>query len=155
MWDMRLLLLALALVLTSGVAQAAPHRPPASAVERRIVAPGLIHVWDGDTFYVGAGAIRLRGIDAPELGQPRSYEAKRRLSALLHAGPVTIVRHAEDRYGRIVADVYVRGRNVADVLRAEGFAKPRSPAPGLRYSSTMRAKTRHTATQRARDRRSP
>ena len=104
-----------------------PRAAPPSRAERRTVVPSAIHVWDGDTFYVGEDTIRLRGIDAPELGQPRAYDARRRLIQLLHAGPVTIVRHAEDVYGRIVADVYAGGRNVADVLRAEGFAKPRPP----------------------------
>ena len=82
---------------------------------------------DGDTFYVGAETIRLRGIDTPELGQPLASAATRRLIALLHAGPVTIVPRAEDVYGRTVADVYVGGRDVAQVLRAEGYAKPRPP----------------------------
>jgi endonuclease YncB( thermonuclease family) len=91
------------------------------------IAARRIHVYDGDTFYVGVDTIRLRGIDTPELGEPRAYEAKRRLIELLHAGPVTVVRRTEDVYGRIVADVYVSGRDVASVLRAEGYAKPRAP----------------------------
>ena len=102
-------------------------RAPTEVGDRQTVAPQLIHVHDGDTFYVGAETIRLRGIDTPELGQPRAYEATRRLIELLHAGPVTIVRRAEDVYGRIVADVSVGGRDVASVLRAEGYAKPRPP----------------------------
>ena len=101
--------------------------PPARTGDRQLVAPNLIHVHDGDTFYVGVEAIRLRGIDTPELGQPRASEAKRRLIELLHAGPVTIMRRAEDVYGRIVADVSVGGRDVASVLRAEGYLKPRPP----------------------------
>jgi endonuclease YncB( thermonuclease family) len=108
--------------------RATPRRSAAILpADRQVVAPNMIHVHDGDTFYVRAEAIRVRGIDTPELGQPRAYEATRRLIQLLHAGPVTIVRRAEDVYGRIVADVYVGGRNVADVLRAEGYAKPRAP----------------------------
>ena len=95
--------------------------------DRQTVAPWLIHVHDGDTFYVGRDAFRLRGIDTPELGQPRAREAMGRLIELLRAGPVTIVRRAEDMYGRIVADVYAGGRDVAAVLRAEGYAKPRPP----------------------------
>ena len=118
--------------LPSGRTRGVPHRsrtaisPPRSG-DLQTVAPQVIHVHDGDTFYVGAETIRLRGIDTPELGQPRAYDATRRLIQLLHAGPVTIVRRAEDVYGRVVADVYVGGRNVADVLRAEGFAKARAP----------------------------
>jgi len=85
----------------------------------------MIRVHDGDTFYVGPEKIRLRGIDTPELGAPRSRMATRRLVGLLREGPVTIVPRAEDVYGRIVADVYVRGHDVSRVLRREGFAKPR------------------------------
>ncbi len=85
----------------------------------------MIRVHDGDTFYVGPEKIRLRGIDTPELGAPRSRMATRRLVGLLREGPVTIVPRAEDVYGRIVADVYVRGHDVSRVLRREGLAKPR------------------------------
>lgn len=106
-----------------------PHARAPSAHARRsrhqTVAPGAIHVHDGDTFYVGTDAFRLRGIDTPELGQPRADAARQRLAALLRSGPVTTVRRAEDVYGRIVVDVYVGGRNVARILRAEGYAKPR------------------------------
>ena len=94
----------------------------------RVVAPRMIHVHDGDTFYVGRQAFRLRGIDTPERGQPRAYEARCRLIELLRSGPVTIVRRADDSYGRVVADVFVDGRNVADILTAEGLAKPGRPA---------------------------
>ena len=112
---------------------AARPRPAHSTVLRRhAVAPGTIHVHDGDTFYSGAETIRLRGIDTPELGQPRATAAKWRLIQLLRGGPVTIVPRAEDVYGRTVADVYVGGRNVADVLRREGFEKPRASPPADR-----------------------
>ncbi len=94
--------------------------------QRQAIDAAAIHVHDGDTFYVGPDAIRLRGIDTPELGQPRAEEARDRLTALLHSGPVTIVRRAEDVYGRIVADVFVSGASVARILKAEGYAKPRA-----------------------------
>ena len=112
----------LVLALVPSVAAARGHHrlPP-----RQTVPPAAIRVHDGDTFYVGPEKIRLRGIDAPELGAPWSWMAARRLAELLREGPVTIVPRAEDVYGRIVADVYVRGHDVARVLRREGFAKPR------------------------------
>lgn len=114
---------------------AAPRGRPAhsTVLRRQAVAPGTVHVHDGDTFYSGAETIRVHGIDTPELGQPRATAAKWRLIQLLHSGPVTIVPRAEDVYGRTVADVYVGGRNIADVLRREGFEKPRpSPPAGRR-----------------------
>lgn len=103
------------------------HRPVITEAtwNRHTVPTRTIRVHDGDTFYSGPETIRLRGIDTPELGQPKALAAKLRLIALLHDGPVTIVPRAEDVYGRIVADVYVHGRNVADILKSEGFEKPR------------------------------
>lgn len=111
----------------------------AAALSRRhTVSPETIHVHDGDTFYTGSETIRLRGIDTPELGQPKAIEATRRLIALLHEGPVTIVPRAEDVYGRTVATVYVRGRDIARVLRAEGFAKPRPRTSRARFAKIER-----------------
>ena len=100
------------------------HRAP---VEWRpyVVTPDAVRVHDGDTFHAGRVTIRLHGIDTPELGEPKGAEATRRLAELLHTGPVTIAPRAEDVYGRLVADVFVRGENVAEVLRREGFEKPR------------------------------
>jgi endonuclease YncB( thermonuclease family) len=82
-----------------------------------------IRVVDGDTFHVGARAYRLRGIDTPEWGQPRAWLAARRLAVLLASGPVLVVPRAEDVYHRMVVDVCVGGRDVAAVLRREGFSK--------------------------------
>jgi len=82
-----------------------------------------IHTIDGDTLRMGSERIRLRGIDTPELSEPGGQEAKQRLEQLLHDGPIRIVPHGQDIYGRTVADVFVSGRNVAEVLRQEGYAK--------------------------------
>ena len=109
-----------------------PDLPP--AVHLRAVAPshgaylvgaGAARVHDGDTFSTLQGKVRLHGVNAPELTEPRGEAARRRLAELLASGPITIVPRLEDIYGRTVADVYVDGRNVADLLRAEGFDKPR------------------------------
>ncbi len=83
-----------------------------------------IHTIDGDTLRIGPERIRLRGIDTPELSEPRGQEARQRLEQLLKEGPIRIVPHGQDVYGRTVADVFVNGRNVAEILKQEGFAKP-------------------------------
>ena len=83
-----------------------------------------IYTIDGDTLRMGQERIRLRGIDTPELTEPRGQEARQRLEQLLKEGPIRIVPHGQDIYGRTVADVFVNGRNVAETLKAEGFAKP-------------------------------
>ncbi|MEK7763517.1 MAG: thermonuclease family protein, partial [Nitrospirota bacterium] len=91
---------------------------------RKIPTGQPIHTIDGDTLRMGSERIRLRGIDTPELNEPRGPEARQRLEQLLKEGPIRIVPHGQDIYGRTVADVFVDGRNVAEVLKQEGFAKP-------------------------------
>jgi len=81
---------------------------------------------DGDTVRVGSERIRLRGIDTPELSEPEGQAAKQRLEELLRSGPVQIKPHGRDVYDRLVADVFLDGQNVAEMLTQEGYAKPRS-----------------------------
>lgn len=78
---------------------------------------------DGDTIRIGGERIRLRGIDTPELNEQAGPAAKQRLEELLRSGPIRIVPHGRDVYHRLVADVFVHERNVADVLRSEGLSK--------------------------------
>ncbi len=75
---------------------------------------------------MGPDRIRLRGIDTPELNEPGGLAARQRLEELLKQGPLRIVPHGQDIYGRTVADIFVDGRNVAEILNAEGYAKPPS-----------------------------
>lgn len=78
---------------------------------------------DGDTIRVGPERIRLRGIDTPELSEPDGQAAKERLEIVLRSGTVSIIPHGRDVYDRLIADVFVNGQNVAEVLAREGFAK--------------------------------
>ena len=77
----------------------------------------------GDTIRVGGECIRLRGIGTPELSESAGLAAKQRLEALLRSGPMEIIPHGRDVYDRLIADVFINGQNVAEILRSEGFAK--------------------------------
>ncbi len=78
---------------------------------------------DGDTFTVApqwqwngqSGAhVRPTGYDAPELHEPGGQAAKAKLSRLILGRNVELrTAHRVDR-GRLVCDVYVDGRNLAD-----------------------------------------
>lgn len=81
---------------------------------------------DGDTLRIGTDRIRLRGIDTPELDEPGGQAAKQRLEELLASGPVHVVPRGRDIHDRLVADAFVNGQNVAEILTQEGYAKPRS-----------------------------
>ena len=78
---------------------------------------------DGDTIRVGGERVRLRGIDTPELSELEGPAAKRRLEELLRSGPIRIAPRGRDVYNRLLADVFVNERNVAEILRIEGFSK--------------------------------
>ena len=82
-----------------------------------------IRVIDGDTIRIGVERIRLRGIDTPEMNESDGQAAKERLEELLRGESVEIVPHGRDVYDRLVADVFVNGQNVAEILESEGLAK--------------------------------
>ena len=103
--------------------QAGP-KPTTAAAAQRSAAPLAI---DGDTFLWKGERIKLAGVDAPEVLNPRcevelglGLAAKRRLAAVLGNGTITIERQGEDVYGQTLARVSVDRRDVADQLVAEG-----------------------------------
>jgi len=87
----------------------------------------VVKVIDGDTFDMKSGSekvrIRMFGIDSPERGQAYNVKAKEFTASLVAGKVVRIIVRDQDRYGRIVADVYTEdGAHVnAEIVRA-GFA---------------------------------
>ncbi len=99
---------------------------PLDEERARVLDGARIRVIDGDTFVYGGQKIRIKGLNAPELLEPGGFEAMKRLDELLHEGQVVMVPDAVDAYGRLVAYVYVDESNVAETMRGEGYAKPKS-----------------------------
>ncbi len=97
-----------------------------SRQEARLLSDLQVRAVDGDTIRVGGERIRLRGIDTPEMSELAGPAAKQRLEELLRSGSIRIIPHARDVYDRLVADVFVNGLNVAEILIQEGYEKPRS-----------------------------
>ncbi|MBU0678118.1 MAG: thermonuclease family protein [Verrucomicrobia bacterium] len=98
--------------------------PPTTPVDGEF---SVVRVHDGDSLtLVGADgleiSVRLRGIDAPELGQPYGYEAKQALQSLLDAGTVGLSDPAKGKYGRYVADMHLGDTWVNQAMVAEGHA---------------------------------
>ncbi|MEM9050280.1 MAG: thermonuclease family protein [Pseudomonadota bacterium] len=93
--------------------------------------PRINCVVDGDTVWLGGEKIRLAGIDAPEVHDPKcgrteldlGYAATARLAELLSAEPIVIYRIGTDRYGRTLADITAGGHDVGTLLVAEGMAR--------------------------------
>lgn len=84
----------------------------------------VCEIIDGDTFNVKNGwkwgdktgeTVRPTGYDTPEKGEPGYEEAKKKLSNLILNEKVDIKDvKTIDKYGRLVADVYFNGKNLAD-----------------------------------------
>ena len=87
----------------------------------------VIGVTDGDTLTILRGGrpatVRLRGIDAPERGQPYATRAQQYLAGLAFGQVVTVESNERDRYGRLVAEVRLPdGRSLSQELVRAGYA---------------------------------
>ncbi|MDI9624558.1 MAG: thermonuclease family protein [Methanothermobacter sp.] len=85
------------------------------------------HVVDGDTIDVeGVGRIRLVGVNTPERGQPGYQEAKDFVEEMCLGKTVHLdiddVKN-RDKYGRILAVVYVDNVNLNAELLRRGYAE--------------------------------
>ena len=67
---------------------------------------------DGDTLVCERQKIRLTNVYAAELNQAGGHAAKQRLRALIASGEVVLRPLGTDRYGRVLAEVYVNGRRI-------------------------------------------
>src|SRR5438552_10149510 len=126
-------------------ANPAPVVPPAA--ERPNLVRGshpadVLRVLDGDTFEARVRVwpgieittkVRLRGIDAPELGGARCPEertkaeaARDALRAMLAEGEVAVMRVGLDKYGgRVFADATTRATlDISAAMLAKGLARP-------------------------------
>ncbi|MEZ5476060.1 MAG: thermonuclease family protein [Thiolinea sp.] len=87
--------------------------------EGTLLAQGqVVGISDGDTLSVlgkdkKTYRIRLQGIDAPEKKQDYGQKCKESLMRLTANLPVEVEAYKQDRYGRIVAKVTARGKDVA------------------------------------------
>jgi endonuclease YncB( thermonuclease family) len=90
-------------------------------------------VMDGDTFYLGADAIRIADIDAPETHPARctreaelGTRATHRLRELLNAQPFDVKSYERntDKYGRKLRIIARDGESIGGMLVTEGLARP-------------------------------
>jgi micrococcal nuclease len=100
----------------------------------------VIKVYDADsitlcsTFYEGQPVhryrIRLNGIDAPEIKGKSAEEkkaaiyARDRLREKIFGKIVTVANCGEEKWGRVLADIYLEGEHINQWLLNEGLAVP-------------------------------
>lgn len=134
---MRRSLFALALVFITGVCFASSD----TADYGNVTVTEVTSIYDGDTFRVTIAhwppivgnriSVRVKGIDAPELKGKCEQEkqlarkAKQATVAMLRAGRKIELRNLQrDKYFRLLADVYVDGQSLAQMLLKSGLARP-------------------------------
>ena len=100
----------------------------------------IVKVRDGDTFVINVKnipdvfgeeiAVRIRGIDTPELNDEReeirkiSIQAKEELERLLYSGEkVVLYDLGRDKYFRLLASVKVGNIDIAEYMIEQGLAK--------------------------------
>ena len=151
----RAVFLVLAVAAAALVALGARHAiagdgpPPAGGVVERVV--------DGDTVIVRADGgvlrVRLLGIDTPETVDPDrpvgcfGPEASAYTKHLLTGRSVTLVydRELHDRYGRLLAYVYRRGRFDNASLIELGYARTLSSPPNTAHAAELASLERRAA----------
>lgn len=106
---------------------AARDRAPAAKAGQTVNAQ-VLRLADGDSLTVAIGeaesGVRLFGVDCPESAQARGAEAHAFTAGLLAPGTAITVRVMdEDRYGRLVGEVFLPdGRSLNVLLVQSGWA---------------------------------
>ncbi|QOR01946.1 thermonuclease family protein [Campylobacter sp. 2014D-0216] len=94
--------------------------------ENAYIQAKITRVIDGDTLEATYKdeklKIRLFGIDAPESDQAYGKMATQFLSAIVLKKEVTLSVKDEDKYGRILAIVYLNDKDINQVMVKNGFA---------------------------------
>jgi Staphylococcal nuclease homologue len=67
---------------------------------------------DGDTLVCNHQKVRLTNVYAAEMNQTGGSAAKKKLQALVQNREVALRTHGKDRYGRVLAEVFVDGRRI-------------------------------------------
>lgn len=107
----------------------------------------VLSIIDGDTIVVSRNGkrekVRLLLIDAPEdtsIKEPFGRAATKRLRQLLTEQTVELEYDLQpyDRYGRLLAYVYLRGQSIQEQLLTEGLAEIKVYPPNQKYEQLYR-----------------
>lgn len=98
----------------------------------------ISYVIDGDTLKTKDGkSIRLIGINAPEIGEPCSLEAKEKLEQLIMGKKLRFEKDVGDKdvYGRLLRYVYADDLFVNAEMVKIGLARFEEVEPNTKFSS--------------------
>lgn len=93
----------------------------------------VTHVRDGDTIEVGDVPVRLNGVAAPELKEPRGRESKEFMVRLVSGKTVTCDLNGQRSYGRAIGTCFLDGQDIAVSIISAGLARDCARHSGGRY----------------------
>lgn len=101
--------------------------PPAPMAAEYDISCKVVGIADGDSLTCLTDdrkqlKVRLNQIDAPEKKQAFGNAARKALSAYVFGKVVGLKTNGKDKYGRTLAEVFVRDLNVNKAMVADGFA---------------------------------
>lgn len=100
---------------TPRAAVEAPEDPFVPAFVERVV--------DGDTVVLaGRQRVRLAGVNCPEIDEPLGLEAREFTLRMVGRKDVRVRQDRRDRYGRLVTDIRIGNRSLAEALVEAGLA---------------------------------
>lgn len=95
----------------------------------------VTHVRDVDTIEVGNVAIRLNGLDGPELSTNIGQQAKRFMMELVLSQQVTCELTGERSYDRQIGVCFLDGDDIGAIAVSNGYALDCRRYSGGRYAS--------------------
>ncbi|WP_424931353.1 thermonuclease family protein [Amaricoccus macauensis] len=106
-----------------------PVEPDVEPIDEPVAVPsepvcirGRVWVVDGDTIKMAGHTIRLHGMDAPETNQKGGQRARSHMIRLVGGKDAVAVPIDTDRYGRMVAKVWVGEIDLSAQMTRDGFA---------------------------------
>lgn len=104
--------------------------PPKTIISNALPASAVVtKVFDGDTIEINTPqkiSIRYLGIDAPDKGKPNYKESKEYNEKLVLGKKITLEydENQNDKYGRILAWVWINGKLINQEMITSGYAIP-------------------------------
>ena len=111
------------------------HLPTAATSNGSQVIGYVTHVRDVDTIEVGNVAIRLNGLDGPELSTNVGLQAKRFMTELVLNQQVTCELTGERSYDRQIGVCFLDGDDIGAIAVSNGYALDCRRYSGGRYAS--------------------
>ena len=120
-----------------------PLLPPVAHSQITSITGTVSKVRDGDTLKVGPVAIRLMGVNAPELGEVLGVASRDFMKRLVLAKQIRCEMNGDKSYDRFIALCFLNGKDIGETLIRAGLALDCPRFSEGRYSSFEQSKAKN------------